>query len=65
MVVVPVPTPVTMPEEPTVATLLLVLLHVPPDMASVRLIVAPVQTSDGPVIIPADGGILTVTISVA
>jgi hypothetical protein len=54
------PPPVTTPEaEPTVATRLLLLLHVPPPGASVSDIVPPVHTVVAPII--ADGNGLTVT----
>jgi hypothetical protein len=62
MVSIPPVTPVTMPPA-TVAEALL-LLHVPPATASVRVIVEPMHTLEGPVILPAFDG-LTVTVRVA
>lgn len=45
----PTATPVTTPVlDPTVATAGLVLLHVPPGVASVSVTVRPTQTLDGP-----------------
>ena len=41
MVAVPVPAPVTIPVVPTLATEVLVLLHVPPLVASVKVVVEP------------------------
>ena len=58
-------TPVTTPEVPMVAIPVLPLLHEPPGDASVRPIVLPIHTADGPVIEPADGVVMTVTIAVA
>jgi hypothetical protein len=61
--VVPIDTPVTTPvSEPTVATDTFVLLHVPPDVTSLRVITDPAQTEVGPVIGEGDG--LTVIILV-
>ena len=49
MVVVPSAIPVTTPDvKPIVATALLLLLHVPPDVESERVIVDPTQTVEGP-----------------
>ena len=63
MVVVPARTPVTIPvDEPTVATLAALLLHVPPP-ASVSVVVVPTQTTAEPLI--GDGKGLTVTTEVA
>jgi hypothetical protein len=53
MVTVPVVTPVTIPVLPMVATAVLLLLHTPPVTAFANVIVAPVQTVEGPVIVPA------------
>jgi hypothetical protein len=47
---VPGATPLTTPPVPTVAMLVLLLLHVPPAEASVRLVVKPTHTLDEPVI---------------
>lgn len=59
----PAPTPVTTPVVPTVAINTLALAHVPPTVASVRLVVKPTHTTPVPVI--ADGDELTVTVVVA
>jgi hypothetical protein len=59
MVAEPEATPVITPvDAPTVATEVLPLLQVPPDVASETVVVAPVQTVVVPVI--ADGAPLTV-----
>ena len=51
IVLVPAVTPVTRPVAlPTVATPGLVLVHVPPPVASVSCVVAPVQTVGVPII---------------
>ena len=65
MVAVPADTPVTMPVLPTVATVVAVLLHTPPVVASLNPVVAPAQTIAVPVIVPADGKGLTVTTLIA
>ena len=65
MVVVPGIIPVTRPDVFTVATLVAVLLHVPPVTTSVKFIVAEGQTVDRPVIAPAFGAGSTVMIAVA
>ena len=60
MVDVPDDTPVTTPvEEPTVATLVLPLVHVPPLVISLKVVVNPAQTTAVPV--TDDGNGLTVT----
>lgn len=47
----PADTPVTIPElRPMVAIVVSLLLHVPPVVPSVRVIVEPTHTRDGPVI---------------
>jgi len=48
MVVVPGPTPVTSPAVPMVAALVLLLLHVPPLVASVKVVVEPAQSEVSP-----------------
>ena len=53
---IPVTTPVDMP---TVATVVAVLLHVPPETLLVSEMVWPAQTDEGPEIVPGDG--LTIT----
>ena len=64
IVSVPGVTPVTTPPE-TVAEALL-RFHTPPGVASVNVIVEPVQTADGPVIVPAVGiPVLTAITAVA
>ncbi len=63
MVSSPIVTPVTMPLGVTVA-LALLLLHTPPAVASLSVINAPVHTTEEPVMLPADGGPLTVTVAV-
>ena len=50
MVVVPAAIPVTTPDELMVATVLLLLLHVPPGVAIERVVVLPVQAVVMPVI---------------
>ena len=65
MVVVPEATPVTTPDAFTVAFAVFELLHTPPPAASVRAVVEPAQTEVVPVIDPAAGNGLTVTIEVA
>lgn len=63
MVAVPVVAPVTTPDaEPTGAIAVLLLLHAPPVVASVSVIVAPTHTLLLPVI--AAGEVLTVTVAV-
>ena len=65
MVVVPEATPVTTPEALTVAADVLLLLHTPPPVASLSVVVALAHTVVVPVIEPADGSGLMVTIAVA
>ena len=65
MVVVPAATPVTIPEVPTVAILVSVLLHIPPPVRSISVVVAPGQTVYVPRIAPAVRNGLTVTTVVA
>ena len=55
IVAVPPATPVTMPVDPTVAILVLLLCQVPPEVTSVRAIVDPWQTELAPVIAAANG----------
>jgi hypothetical protein len=54
--------PVTMPEVPIVATDVVVLLHVPDAVASVRFVVEPVQTVGVPVIADGLGLMVTATL---
>jgi hypothetical protein len=68
IVAVPALTPVTKPEPLfTVATDVLLLLHVPPGVpvASDNCVVLPLQTVVVPVIVPATGVEFTVTTAVA
>ena len=65
MVVVPEVIPFTTPEVPTVATTVLVLLHTPPVAVSVNAVDEPAHTVAVPVIVPAPGAGLTVTLIVA
>lgn len=59
-------TPDTIPvAEPTVATDVLLLLHVPPLTALPSVELPPTHTLDVPVIVPADGALFTVTTAVA
>ncbi len=64
MVAVPgAPTPLTIPLEPTtVANAVLLLLHEPPETASLNVIVDPKQTLPGPLIVGTE--VTTVTLSV-
>jgi hypothetical protein len=63
MVTVPIATPVTTPVfGSTVALLLSLDDQVPPDVASVSVIVDPAQTEELPLIAPTDGAELTVTV---
>lgn len=56
MVAVPGLTPVTMPvEAPTEATSGLLLLHVPPEVGSVRVVVRPTHNIDVPLIGAGNG----------
>ena len=57
----PAVTPVTTPEVPTVATEVLLLVHVPPLTVLERVIVRPVQTLEEPEMVPAEGAAFTVT----
>ena len=65
MVVVPDVRPITIPEAFTVATTVLVLLHTPPLVASVKVVDELAHTLTVPMIVPADGKGLTVTTWVA
>ena len=58
----PADNPVTRPELLIVATPVLPLLHVPPVVASVSVIVEPIHTLPGPLIVPADT-VLTTTVT--
>ena len=67
MIAVPADIPVTRVEDPTdvVAIAVLLLLHVPPDVVSLKIIVLPVHTAEGPEIEPMVGKTLMVTAMVA
>jgi hypothetical protein len=52
----PVTTPLALP---TIATPVLLLLHIPPDAALVNVIVLPTHTVDVPIIAPASGDAFT------
>ena len=64
MVVVPLATAVTLPLPSTVAAAVLVLLQVPPPAASLSAMAEPIHTADGPLMVPATGNGLTVTVVV-
>ena len=64
MVALPELIPVTIPPV-TLATDVLVLLHVPPLAASLSVLFAPTQTVDAPLMLPALGNGLTVIFCVA
>jgi hypothetical protein len=64
MVAVPAAIPVTSPPGVT-DTLVLLLLQVPPVMASVSVVVEPTQTPGAPAIVPASGVALMVIFFVA
>ena len=57
--------PVTTPVGLTLATAALLLLHVPPVVALLRVVVLPAHTFIVPVITPADEPVLTVMVLVA
>jgi hypothetical protein len=66
MVALPAATPLTIPvAEPIVAIEVLLLLQVPPEVALFNVVVLPVHTVAVPVMVPADGVLLTVTTAVA
>lgn len=66
MVAVPEVMPETTPvPPPTVATPVLLLVHVPPDVACVNVVVAPVQTLDDPPIAGGAAEIVTPTVVAA
>ena len=54
--------PVTIP--PIAVALVLLLLHIPPAVASVNVMVPPAQTVEGPFIVPALEPELTATVLV-
>lgn len=59
MVSTPTATPVTVPDASIVAIALLLLVQKPEVTVSPSVTVAPWQTVTGPVITPAEGGLLT------
>jgi hypothetical protein len=61
IVAVPVPAPVTIPPT-TVATVVIVLLHVPPPVASVSAVVAPWHTVAVPVIVAGSAPTVTTVV---
>jgi len=61
----PVAIPVTDPPLVTVAIDVVLLVHVPPAAGSMSDILEPTQTVVGPVIDPAGGAVITVTVVVA
>jgi hypothetical protein len=63
MVAVPAATPVTTLEASTVATAVLLEDHVPPVVASLKVVVDPIQTEVGPVMAAMVGSALTVTMA--
>ena len=52
---VPAEIPVTKPVEPTVAIVISLLLQTPADVASIKLVVNPIQTVEVPVIAAGNG----------
>ncbi len=56
--------PETTPDELIVPTDVLLLLHVPPPVALLSVIVAVTHSTDAPVMVPAEGVEVTVTIFV-
>ena len=65
MVAEPAPTPNTVPVELTDAMAALVVVHAPPETPLVSTVVPPTQVVAVPVIVPADGGPITVIGKVA
>lgn len=64
MVVVPAAIPVTVPVALTVAMAALLLVHVPPAVESLRVVVLPAHTVVAPVMAATVGAPLTVTVAV-
>ncbi len=56
----PPDTPTTRPDADTVATAVLLLLHVPPETVSVNVDGVPAQKALAPVIVPAEAPVITV-----
>ena len=65
IVEVPAATPVTTPELLTVATAVLALVHAPPAVVLVRVVVLPTQTAAVPVMAATEGSGLTVRVTAA
>lgn len=65
MMALPADSPVTRPPEFTVATAVLLLVHVPPVVEALSVVVVPVQIVVVPVIDPAEGAPFTVTVATA
>lgn len=65
IVVVPAAMPDTIPDVPTVATDVLLLLHEPPEVVLARVMELPTQPADGPVMLPADAAITVTTLVAA
>ena len=61
----PAEMPVTLPDASTVPIEEVTLLHAPPDAPSFKAVLAPAQSTAGPVMVPALGNVFTVTICVA
>ena len=61
---VPADTPVTAPVAAVVATEVLLLDHTPPPVPSARVVTAPAHTDPAPLMLPAVGKGLTVTVAV-
>lgn len=62
MIDVPMAKPVTLPVTSPTFTFALFLLHEPPVVGSARVIVAPMQTRDGPAIAAGSGLIVTTAV---
>ena len=61
MVTLPAATPVTTPDVFTDAIAALLLVQAPPEVPSVSVVVAPVQATEEPEMLPAEGDEFTVT----
>src|ERR1035437_9634616 len=59
---VPAATPVTTPAPETVTFVVLLLLHTPPAVASLKVVVEPLQTLVAPAIAAGKGFIVTITL---
>ncbi len=64
MVAVPADTPVTTPEASMLATAMSLLLHTPPGVVELNVVVAFIQTVPVPVIAATTGKLFTVTVAV-